>query len=290
MKFAICNETFLDWPLDRACALRRSAATRASRSPLSRWPPGRATFRPPSAKRSAARRKRPGLEVVGLHWLLAKTEGFHLTSPDAAVRQRTADYLVDLTLFCGDLGGKVMVLGSPVQRNLAEGMTKAQGMAYAAEVLCAVLPVLESNRVVLAVEPLAPQETNFLLTAADAVELIDRVGSPQVRLHLDCKAMASEATPIVELIRQNRQLAGPFPRQRSQSARPRLRVAGLRADLQGIEGSWLRRLGFGRGLRLLAGDRKAGTREHRVHAAMLLTDQRTTAKMAVLGAKRSTET
>ena len=78
-----------------------------------------------------------GLEVVGLHWLLAKTEGFHLTSPDAAVRQRTADYLVDLALLCGDLGGRVMVLGSPVQRNLAEGVTKAQGMAYAAEVLCA---------------------------------------------------------------------------------------------------------------------------------------------------------
>jgi sugar phosphate isomerase/epimerase len=97
-----------------------------------------------------------------------------------------------------------------MQRNLAEGMTKAQGMAYAAEVLSAVLPVLEANRVVLAVEPLTPQETNFLLTAADAVELIDRIGSPQVRLHLDCKAMASETTPIVELIRRNRNLLAHF--------------------------------------------------------------------------------
>jgi len=151
-----------------------------------------------------------GLEIVGLHWLLAKTEGFHLTSPDAAVRQRTADYLVDLARLCGDLDGQVMVLGSPVQRNLAEGMTKAQGMAYAHEVLCEVLPVLESHSVVLALEPLGPQETNFLLTAADAVELIDRVGSRQIRLHLDCKAMASEATPIVDLIRQNRHLLAHF--------------------------------------------------------------------------------
>ena len=151
-----------------------------------------------------------GLEVVGLHWLLAKTEGFHLTSPDAAVRRSTADYLVELAQLCGDLGGKVMVFGSPAQRNMADGVTKAQGMSFAAEVLCEILPVLESNRVVLAVEPLTPQETNFLVTAADAVELIDRVGSPQVQLHLDCKAMASEATPIAELIRRNRNLLAHF--------------------------------------------------------------------------------
>ena len=97
-----------------------------------------------------------------------------------------------------------------MQRNLAEGVTKAQGMAYAAEVLCEVLPVLESNRVVLALEPLGPQETNFLLTAADVVELIDRIGSPQIQLHLDCKAMATEATPTVDMIRQNRQWLAHF--------------------------------------------------------------------------------
>ena len=210
MKFAICNETFQDWPLDRACASRRSAATRASRSPPSRWPPVRATCR--RREREAIRRqvKTAGLEVVGLHWLLAKTEGLHLTSPDAAVRKRTADYLVELARLCGDLGGKVMVLGSPVQRNLAEGMTRDQGMAYAAEVLGAVLPALESLGVVLALEPLGPQETNFLLTAADAVELIERAASSHVRLHLDCKAMVTESTPIVELIRRNRRWLAHF--------------------------------------------------------------------------------
>ena len=70
--------------------------------------------------------------------------------------------------------------------------------------------MLESNSVVLAIEPLGPQETNFLLTAADAVELIDRVSSPQIQLHLDCKAMATEATPIVELIRSNRDVLAHF--------------------------------------------------------------------------------
>jgi sugar phosphate isomerase/epimerase len=210
MKFAICNETFQDWPLDRASAfaaecgytgLEIAPFTLAARA-------GDVSH----ARREEIRRqvKTAGLEVVGLHWLLAKTEGFHLTSPDAAVRRCTADYLVELARLCGDLGGTVMVLGSPVQRNLADGTTKAQGMAYAAEVLGTVLPVLEAQGVVVALEPLGPQETNFLLTAADAVELIDRVGSPQVQLHLDCKAMVTEATPIVELIRRNRQWLAHF--------------------------------------------------------------------------------
>jgi sugar phosphate isomerase/epimerase len=210
MKFAICNETFQDWPMDRACAFAAECGytgieiapfTLAARA-------GDVSH----AQREAIRRQAEaaGLEVVGLHWLLAKTEGYHLTSPDAAVRKRTADYLADLALLCGDLGGRVMVLGSPVQRNLAAGVTMAQGMAYAADVLCAVLPVLETNSVVLALEPLGPQETNFLLTAAEAVELIDRLSSPQVRLHLDCKAMATEATPIVDLIRRNRDVLAHF--------------------------------------------------------------------------------
>ena len=62
-----------------------------------------------------------GLETIGLHWLLAKTEGLHLTSPDAAVRQRTADYLVELARCTRDLGGDLMVFGSPAQRRIPAG-------------------------------------------------------------------------------------------------------------------------------------------------------------------------
>ena len=117
--------------------------------------------------------EKSGLEVVGLHWLLAKTKGFHLTSPDADVRRKTADYLGELARFCADLGGKIMVLGSPKQRNLAPGMSKAEGMKYAAEVLRAAVPALEKTGVTIALEPLAPADTNFLNTAADGVELMN---------------------------------------------------------------------------------------------------------------------
>jgi sugar phosphate isomerase/epimerase len=147
---------------------------------------------------------------VGLHWLLAKTEGFHVTHPDAVVRRRTGQYFADLARCCADLGGKIMVFGSPQQRNLQPGVNHEQGMTYAAEMFSSVLPVLEETGVVVALEPLSPKETNFLQTAADAVRLAEMIGSPQVRLHLDCKAMSSESTPIPELIRRNRAMLAHF--------------------------------------------------------------------------------
>ena len=73
-------------------------------------------------------------------------------------------------------------------------------MKYAAEVFGSVLPVLEKTGVVLALEPLSPRTTTFLSTAAEAVELIHKVDSPQCRLILDCNAMSTESAPAPELI------------------------------------------------------------------------------------------
>ena len=145
-----------------------------------------------------------GMDVVGLHWLLARTEGLHVTSPDKQIRNNTADYLAELARLCADLGGRIMVFGSPKQRNLLPGVTRRDATRYAAEVLGSVLPVLEGTNVVLALEPLTTDETDFLTTAAETVALIEQIGSPHVRLHLDCKAMAGESEPIPELVRRHR--------------------------------------------------------------------------------------
>jgi sugar phosphate isomerase/epimerase len=145
-----------------------------------------------------------GLEVVGLHWLLAKTEGFHLTHPEAVVRQRTSDYLTALVQLCGELGGKIMVLGSPQQRNLLPGVGYEQAERYAAEVLSAVMPACAEHGVTIALEPLGPAEGNFLLTANSAIHLAEMVNSPHCKLHLDVKAMASESPDIHVIIQKSR--------------------------------------------------------------------------------------
>lgn len=204
MRFAICNETFENWPHERAFQFARECGyTGIEIAPFTL---GTTAGHVTTAERDEVRRlaDKSALEVIGLHWLLAKTEGVHLTSPDAAVRRRTADYFGDLARLCRDLGGRLMVLGSPLQRNLATSVSPAQGMAWAAEVLRAAVPALEQTGVTLAVEPLGPADGNFLLTAAQGEELIAAVDSPLCRLHLDCKAMASESTTIPDLIRTHR--------------------------------------------------------------------------------------
>jgi sugar phosphate isomerase/epimerase len=151
-----------------------------------------------------------GLEIVGLHWLLAQTEGFYLTTPNPGIRAATAEYLCELVRLCADLGGHIMVLGSPKQRNLLPGVSHEEGMRLAADTLRRVTPELERHGVTLALEPLGPEEGDFLRTADLGVELMRMVDSPNCRLHLDVKAMSTEAVPIVEILRKHRDNVAHF--------------------------------------------------------------------------------
>lgn len=210
MKYAICNEMFEGWDHARVCTrVAELGYTGLEIAPFTLAP--RITD-VTAAKRSELRRQAEaaGVRIIGLHWLLAKTEGFHLTSPDAAVRKRTGEYLGELARAAADLGGDILVLGSPVQRNLAEGMSRTQGDELAADTISHCLAALEQTKVYLCLEPLTPAETNFMTTAADGVRLIRRIGNPFVRLHLDVKAMSSEGPPVPDIIRANREFLHHF--------------------------------------------------------------------------------
>ena len=210
MKFAICNETFGEWPLERTAAFAAECGYRGIE--IAPFTLGATAAEIPAAARVTARRaaEAAGLEVTGLHWLLAKTSGLHLASPEVAVRAATADYLGDLARLCRDLGGRVLVLGSPQQRNLLPGVSRAEALDHVTHVLERVVPVLEATEVVLAVEPLSPPYCDFLCSADEAVELIERVAAPAVRLNLDCLAMSAEALPIPEIVRRHHALLVHF--------------------------------------------------------------------------------
>ncbi|MCA8993847.1 MAG: sugar phosphate isomerase/epimerase [Planctomycetaceae bacterium] len=200
MKYAICQELFEDWSWEDQCkTIAEVGYTGIEVAPFTLAPRPRDII-PDQRKELRETAQRHGLEIIGLHWLLAKTQGLHITTSDEATRQRTADYLIELGHLCGDLGGTVMVFGSPFQRNLEEGVSTEQAMERAAEVFRKAMPEIGSRGVSLLIEPLTTKETNFINTCQQGADLISMVDHPQFMLHQDVKAMLGEGTPLPELI------------------------------------------------------------------------------------------
>jgi sugar phosphate isomerase/epimerase len=210
MRYAICNETFVGWDHADICATAvRLGYTGLEMAPFTLAP--RITDVPADQRRTLRRQAEDaGVPIIGLHWLLAKTEGFKVTAPDPAVRQRTADYLGALARCCRDLGGDLMVFGSPQQRRIPPGHTREQAAEFALDTFRRSLPVIADNGVRVCLEPLAAPEADFLNTCAEAVDLLDRIDHPNFVLHLDVKAMSSEKEPIPDLIREHAARTGHF--------------------------------------------------------------------------------
>jgi sugar phosphate isomerase/epimerase len=210
MKFAICQELFEGWDWERQCRFIREVGYDGVEVAPFTLAPRITDVSPARRHELRAQAESNGLTICGLHWLLAKTDGLHLTTFDTQVRRGTADYLRALGNACADLGGTVLVFGSPAQRNLERGLSKEQALEHAAEVFRAAMPALADRGVTLAMEPLTPKETDFINTCAEAEQLIRMVDHPNFRLHQDVKAMLSEATPIPELIRRYAPLTAHF--------------------------------------------------------------------------------
>ncbi|MGC8834107.1 MAG: sugar phosphate isomerase/epimerase family protein [Armatimonadota bacterium] len=194
-RFAICNEIFQGWDFEAACRSVASIGYNAVEiAPF--------TIAPDITEVTLQRRKElrctaqeSGLEIAGLHWLLVSPKGLHINHPEEAVRRRTVDYLRALVDFCADLGGKVMVFGSPAQRAVHPDLTYEQAWDLALESIAQVVDALEDRGVTLCMEPLPPPETNFLNTAAEAVRFVEEINHPNVRIAADVKSMCAEGRP-----------------------------------------------------------------------------------------------
>ncbi|WP_165251403.1 sugar phosphate isomerase/epimerase family protein [Paludisphaera soli] len=211
IRLGICNELFEGWDLKDVCkTVRGLGYDGLELAPF--------TLAPLITDLSAEQRREirrtiedAGLTTIGLHWLLAKTEGFYLTSPDPEIRLRTGDYFLALAEAARDLGGSLLVLGSPKQRDLLPGVSYEEAEGYALEVFRRIMPRVGDLGIDLCLEPLAPSETNFLNTCAQAEALIAQVDHPRFKLHMDVKAQSGETDATVpELIRGHARSAGHF--------------------------------------------------------------------------------
>lgn len=203
MKFGICSEIFQSWnDLQRAIHYTKEIGydgIEIAPFTLAKY----VTDIPAETRANIVKwSAEANLDVLGIHWVLVGPDDVYLNHPDAETRDRTAQYLIDLAHFCGDIGGKVMIFGSPKQRNVKDELTYDQAFDYAVEVFEKALPTCADRGVTICMEPLSPKETNFCQTAAETVRLIDRIGHPNFRLLLDTKAMTDEEDDRPTLIKR----------------------------------------------------------------------------------------
>lgn len=205
LKFALCNELFEKNSFAEMCAIAAKLGYQGIEiAPFTLAATADAIT---PAQRADIRKalQDNGLHPVGLHWLLAKTTGLHMTTPDDAVYRKTKDYFNVLIDLCYDLGGKVMVIGSPKQRSLVDGQTYEGAWQRAATLFAGACDKARSAGVTLCIEPLGKTETNFINTVAEGVKMMHEINHPNFKVHLDVKAMAAEGKPpIPDIIRSVR--------------------------------------------------------------------------------------
>ena len=204
-RFAICNETWGDLPFADTC--RQIAAAGYEGVEIAPFTLAKEFGRNADGLTSGERQQirqsaeDAGLKIVGLHWLLVPPpDSLHLTTSDDQMRQRTAEYLRSLADLCADLGGTILVLGSPKQRSLADGVSEAVGAARFLQTIGPCLEICKARGITLCLEPLGPDETNFINTLADAQTLIAAANNSACRTIFDVKAAATEGKSFAQLI------------------------------------------------------------------------------------------
>jgi len=201
MRIALCNEVLADLSLERQCEVAaRLGYDGLEIAPftLSGSPEKISTA---DAAKIRATVEASGLVVTGLHWLLVKPDGLSLTDSDPAVRARTLAVMTHLVGLCAELGGAVMVHGSPKQRQIAPGETQAIALARLQDALAQIALAAARVGVIYCIEPLSKRETALINTVAEATELVRAIDHPNLRTMIDCSAAGlAETEPVPALI------------------------------------------------------------------------------------------
>lgn len=99
-------------------------------------------------------------------------------------------YLAKLFENASYLGLRYLVFGSSAARRIPEGMSLEEGRAEIIDFLKNhVVPLAEKHNIIIAVEPLRPEECNAINTVADGVEVAKAVDSPFVKVLADVAHM-----------------------------------------------------------------------------------------------------
>ncbi len=211
MKFCICNEIFQDYPL----AEQFEAAANIGFDAIEIAPFTIANsvrdIDGETRRRIRQLSEDSGVQVAGIHWLLAHTEGYHVTDPDPEVRRRTIEYMQDLVRFGVEIGGQMEVVGSPQQRTVKPGVTSEQAWEWFKEAMTACAQVPGAEQFTICIEPLAPvTNNNFIIQPEEARRMVREINLPNVKVILDTYSMSRIGVDLPTEIRDTGDLLGHY--------------------------------------------------------------------------------
>lgn len=203
MKFALCNEVLKELPFPEQCRVAAALGYDGLEVAPFTLAADPMDLSDAQAREFGRMALEHGLEISGLHWLLVAPAGLSIVSPDAALRQRSTAVMQRLVELCALMGGRYLVHGSPKQRSVPPGETRAAALERARECLAAAARTAEQCGMVYCIEPLSTAETDLLNTVEEAVELVQAIGSQAFRTMIDCSAAGQmEREDIPALMRR----------------------------------------------------------------------------------------
>jgi len=211
VKFCVCNEIFQDWPLAKQFEVAAEIGFDAIE--VAPFTINRSVRNISQKTRQLIRKlaKQTGVEVAGVHWLLAQTEGYHLTDPDRQVRERTIEYMQELVKFGVEIGGSMEVVGSPQQRDVKDSVSYQQAWEWFKEAMIACAEVPGAEDFTICIEPLAPEtNNNFIIHAEEARRMVREIDRPNVKVILDTYSGTHVEDDFPTQIRQTGELLGHF--------------------------------------------------------------------------------
>lgn len=201
MRLAVSNIAWERADDDRVAEVLRAAGVDAVEvAPTKAWPdPRQADVS--AAQQEGARWRERGLEVMSTQSLLFGRPDLQLFT-DEQSREGLLGHLEHVLALGTALGARAQVFGSPKNRR-REGLPVAQAMEVATEAFRRLAATAERLGTTLVVEA-NPEHygADFLTSAHDAALLVEQVGRPGVRLHLDTACMLLAGDDPAECVRR----------------------------------------------------------------------------------------
>ncbi len=140
------------------------------------------------------------IEVVAFQSMLFSHPEYKLFESEET-REVTKKYLEDFIVLAGKMGAKRMVFGSPKNRQKGDMPVEAAN-PIATQFFSDLGDVAQANNTMLCVEPNAPQyNCDFVTTAREGIELVDKVDNAGFGLNLDIACMTLAGDDVERSIR-----------------------------------------------------------------------------------------